>query len=62
MTPLHLASRVGSLEIVELLIKHNANIHVRNNRGLTAFQEASAKKRRNVMQLLLEHGAENVVG
>jgi ankyrin repeat protein len=35
---------------------------MKNNNGLTAFQEASVEKRRNVMQLLLEHGAEEVVG
>ena len=59
-TPLHLASRAGYLELVRPLVERGAaaSIHVRNNKGRTPFQEASAEEHHDVMQLLLEHGAQ----
>jgi ankyrin repeat protein len=42
-----------------LLVESRADIHVRNDEGHTPFKEASVKGHRNVMQLLLQHGARN---
>jgi len=67
-TPLHLASQFGSLDGVRRrsLLQQGADIHARDFEGRTPFQVASAPARRytfgkyqDVMQLLLEHGAED---
>ena len=65
-TPLHFASERGKLDCVRLLLQHGADIHARDDEGRTPFQVASAPSYRyssgqyqDVMQLLLEHGAED---
>jgi len=69
-TPLHVASEWGRLDGVRLLLQHGADIHARDDKGQTPFQVASdlesaklvspAKLQlQDVMQLLLEHGAED---
>ena len=65
-TPLHVASEAGRLDDVRLLLQHGADIHARNDKGRTPFQVASAPfyrffygKYQDIMQLLLEHGAED---
>ena len=66
-TPLHVASEEGYLAGVRLLLQHGADIHARNDEGLTPFQVVSAlasasrfpEEYQKVMQLLLEHGAED---
>ena len=64
-TPLHAASEDGHLDCVRLLLQHGADIHARDDEGLTPFQVASASsdsvygQYQEVMQLLLEHGAED---
>ena len=65
-TPLHLAS-TGSfghreearLEVVRLLLQYGADIHARDDEGQTPFMGAMEAGRENIMQLLLEHGAED---
>jgi len=66
-TPLHVASEGGCLIGVRLLLQHDADIHARDDEGRTPFQVASAQAQRytfgkyqDVMQLLLEHGAEDL--
>ena len=62
-TPLHVASKEGYLDGVRLLLQHSADIHARDYRVRTPFQLASAstyyRRKQEVMQLLLEHGAED---
>jgi len=67
-TPLYVASERGRLDGVRLLLQHGADIHARDDKGRTPFQVASEPKsastyrwgkHRDVMQLLLEHGAED---
>jgi len=63
-TPLHVASEKGYLHGVRLLLHHGADIYARDDKGRTPFQVASASasalygRRQDVMQLLLEYGAE----
>ena len=63
-TPLHLAS--GSyyseercLNVILLLLQHGSNIHARDDEGRTPFMRATAEENHEIMQLLLEHGAED---
>jgi len=58
-TPLHVASEWGGLDGVRLLLPHSADIHARDDKGRTPFQRASASGTQSIMQLLLEHGAED---
>jgi len=65
-TPLHVASLSGCLDCVRVLLQHSADIHARDDKGQTPFQAASERaassprrKYQEVMQLLLEHGAED---
>jgi len=69
-TPLHVASDWGYPDGVRLLLQHCANIHARDDGGRTPFQVSSISststsysksfgKHQDVMQLLLEHGAED---
>jgi ankyrin repeat protein len=68
-TPLHLASNpeydrcwcsYGEyLRVVRLLLQYSSDIHARDDEGQTPFMRASARGLVNIMQLLLEHGAED---
>jgi len=64
-TPLHVASEWGNLDGVRFLLHHGADIHARDDGGRTPFQVSSTStwtypgKHQDVMQLLLEHGAED---
>jgi len=64
-TPLHVASEKGYLHGVRLLLHHGADIYAWDDKGRTPFQVASAsasalyRRRQDVMQLLLEYGAED---
>jgi hypothetical protein len=58
--PLHVASRFGHAEVVSLLLRHNADVHIRS----TAFDKwvpllfASCNGHPMIVQSLLEHGAD----
>jgi len=43
------------LEVVELLLKHGANVHLRNGRGKTPLQVALETSEREIAQLFLQH-------
>jgi ankyrin repeat protein len=65
-TPLHLASAGGFLDqeearvaVIRLLLQYGADIHARNDEGHTPIMGATGAGRENVMQFLLEHGAED---
>ncbi|MCA9507011.1 MAG: ankyrin repeat domain-containing protein [Myxococcales bacterium] len=55
-TPLQMAAKKGSLEIVRLLLNHNANIDAKSKYG-SALYLASANKYLEICSLLLESGA-----
>ena len=68
-TPLHSACNpvykcyifgdVEYLGIVRLLLEYNSDVHARDDEGQTPFMRAMAEGRDNIMQLLLEHGADD---
>ncbi|KAJ5089171.1 ankyrin repeat-containing domain protein, partial [Penicillium argentinense] len=60
LTPLQEASAQGQESLVELLIKHGADINAPADpyKGRTALQAAAEKNRQSVMDLLLKSGAD----
>ena len=63
-TPLHLASSPTYInaqfpDVVQLLLQYNSDVHARDNKGRTAFMRANATGHRDIMQVLLEYGAED---
>jgi ankyrin repeat protein len=69
VTPLHVASGAfcwGYSDLsgepratARLLLQYGSDIHARDDQGQTPFMIATARRYNNVMQLLLEHGAED---
>jgi len=60
-TALHLASRFGKKEIVELLIKvAGVNVNIQDNDGKTALHEASRYGYKDCVELLIKVGGVNV--
>jgi len=55
-TPLHLASRVGHIDVARLLIKHGANVAAQSKDWTTPLDEASEGGHVDVARLLIEHG------
>jgi ankyrin repeat protein len=67
-TPLHLASNSeydpyrdddDYLGVVRLLLQYSSDICARDDEGRTPFMRATEEKDHEIMQLLLEHGAED---
>ncbi|KAI9045415.1 purine and uridine phosphorylase [Aspergillus affinis] len=56
--PLHLSSRRGFVETVELLLRHDVDINARDKDGRTALHEASEMGHSTVVQILLENKAD----
>ncbi|XP_055346257.1 ankyrin repeat and KH domain-containing protein 1-like isoform X2 [Paramacrobiotus metropolitanus] len=56
-TPLMLAVRDGSKEIVQLLLDYDADVTRRDKDGKTAIMEACAAGRDDLVQLLIDHGS-----
>lgn len=50
-TPLHVAANHGHLEMINLLLEHNADTTLKNNDGFTAEELSSDESIRNVIQL-----------
>ncbi len=59
-TPLMEAAAVGRLEMVELLLKHGADISVVSSEGTNAFHYAVVNSKHDVAQFLKARGAEIV--
>lgn len=57
VTPLFIASERGNLELVDLFLKHGANVHVRNWNGITPFAMAAISNNLKVMEMLRAAGA-----
>jgi ankyrin repeat protein len=58
-TLLHVSCRYGNWKVVRELLKLNVDVNSRDNQGRTPHQIALEKRRKEVVQLLLEHGAES---
>ena len=57
-SPLHIAERHPSIDLIRLLLNYGANIDASDTwRGETALHDASSKGHITVVKLLLEHGA-----
>jgi len=54
-TPLYAACSHGFVEIVDLLLKHGADLHIRSTDKTTAFSVACQHGFADVVQVLLEH-------
>lgn len=50
-TPLHVAASHGHLEMINLLLEHNADTTLKNNDGFTAEELSSDASIRNTIQL-----------
>ncbi len=57
-TPLHVAAEAGRWVVVELLLKHQAQINSRDAQGHTPLYRALMTGRTQVAQLMIKHGAE----
>jgi len=57
-TPLHLASRMGYVEIARLLIEHGADVATQHHHGWTALHWAARAGSMDLASLLIEHGAD----
>jgi len=57
-TPLHWASRVGSLDIVRLLAKYGANVNVKDRWGTTPLMLTVVGENRGAAETLIELGAD----
>ncbi|CAF4714983.1 unnamed protein product, partial [Rotaria sp. Silwood2] len=54
---LKIACNAGHYEIVELLLKHNANVNMQSTSGNTALHYSAGGGYADIVRLLLEHGA-----
>lgn len=57
LTPMHLATETGSLEIVRLLFEKEANIHVKNDEGLSPIDIAKNMLYQDIVAFFTEVGA-----
>jgi len=57
-TPLHRASMMGHLKIVQLLIEFNAILNIQDEDGQTSLHRAAQRGHFGVCKLLLEHCSE----
>ncbi|KAJ7691812.1 hypothetical protein B0H17DRAFT_1062784 [Mycena rosella] len=57
MTALHWACYANKPHIVRILLEHGADIQVRDAKRHTALDIATAKKRTEIRELLLQHSA-----
>ncbi len=56
--PIHVAAKLGNLEIVQCLVEHGADVHVTGNYGETPLHSAVYELHIDVARFLLTHGAD----
>ena len=56
-TALHIASRIGNLEIVKLLVENGADVNVSDNENMTPLMRASIGGFEEIVKLLLQYRA-----
>ncbi len=65
-TPLHMASKLRKLDIMEYLISVGADVNAKDNMGWTAFHKAAADGHKEVIDFLISNGGDvdtlNIVG
>ena len=54
---LHQAATKGDLKLVRLLIKHGADLDLKDNFGKTAIHKANESRHINIVKLLADSGA-----
>jgi hypothetical protein len=57
-TALHWAALYGNVELVQKLLLAGASVNLKDNVGRTALFPAAANRHREVVRILLEHGAD----
>ena len=57
LTPLHVASFMGHMNIVIYLIQHNANPNTATVRGETSLHLAARANQSDIIRILLRNGA-----
>ena len=55
--PLHIAAEFGNIDVMKVLLSHNANVNLRNARGHTPLWEAATRGEPDAVELLLRNGA-----
>ncbi|XP_035774245.1 uncharacterized protein LOC118457073 isoform X2 [Anopheles albimanus] len=61
LTALQIAARHGYREVVELLLRHGANVHAKDAGGNSVLHYAVESKSTAIVRLLLQHGAQVTV-
>jgi ankyrin repeat protein len=56
-TPLHAASEMGKLELIEALVTNGAKVNLLSNQGLTPLQYAVKSGNLDAVKFLVDHGA-----
>lgn len=54
-SPLHIATERGSMDIVEMLVRHGANIEAKDRAGKTSLKIAQANENQELIDLLENH-------
>lgn len=54
-TPLHMAARSGSKEVVQLLLAHKAKVDLKDQDGLTPLKRALLQGQQGVVELLRKY-------
>ena len=57
-TPLHIAARIGRVEVIHELVKHGADVNARKNDNTTTLHEAARSGSVEAIHVLLEHGVD----
>jgi hypothetical protein len=57
-TPLHIAARIGRVEVIHELVKHGADVNARKNDNTTTLHEAARSGSVEAIRVLLEHGVD----
>ncbi|XP_050085403.1 uncharacterized protein LOC126571149 [Anopheles aquasalis] len=61
LTALQIAARQGYREVVELLVRHGANVHAKDAGGNSVLHYAVESRSTGIVRLLLQHGAQVAV-